>query len=153
VRLIKLIPLFWLVLCGLVPVPSDAEIYKWIDQGGRVQYGDRPPLEKKDSQKIKSNPQYQKSSSSENAPINNWEDRDRAFRQRRVERQMQAEKEAPTNSAQQMCRNARYKLQLLDGKTVYRVNDKGDRVYMDDAERNTIEQQARKDIAMHCSNF
>lgn len=65
---------------------------------------------------------------------------------------MQAEKEAPSHSAQEICRNARRKLQMLDGKVVYRVNEKGDRVYMEDAERSAIEQQARKDAASYCSN-
>src|SRR5690606_28013312 len=125
--------------------------YKWVDQNGRAQYGDRPPLEKKDSREIRLTPQ-QRSPSSENPPTSDWEDRDRAFRQRRIERQMQVEKEAPSHSAQEMCRNARRKLQMLDGRVVYRTNEKGERIYMEDAERGAIEQQARKDAASYCSN-
>lgn len=150
-RVIKLSLIYWLVICVLLPVPAVAEIYKLVDQNGRTQYGDRPPSEKKDSQEIRLNPQ-QRSPSSENPPTSDWEDKDRAFRQRRIERQMQAEKEVSSHPAQDICRNARRKLHMLDGKVVYRVNEKGDRVYMEDAERSAIEQQARKDVASYCSN-
>ena len=36
-----------LILCLLLPAAGLAEIYKWLDEQGKVQFGDRPPLEKK----------------------------------------------------------------------------------------------------------
>ncbi len=36
-----------LMLCLLLSAAASAEIYKWLDEQGRVQFGDRPPPEKK----------------------------------------------------------------------------------------------------------
>ncbi len=36
-----------LILCFLLSATASAEIYKWLDEQGRVQFGDRPPPEKK----------------------------------------------------------------------------------------------------------
>lgn len=36
-----------LMLCLALSAEAAAEIYKWMDEQGRVQFGDRPPLEKK----------------------------------------------------------------------------------------------------------
>ena len=36
-----------LALYFLLPAAASAEIYKWLDDQGRVQFGDRPPPEKK----------------------------------------------------------------------------------------------------------
>lgn len=129
----------------LFPLAASAQVYKWIDQHGKVQYGDRPPMDKKDSEILKSSSDRAGSYSS-----SQWEERDREFRKRRIERQAQAEKETPTASGEQLCLNARYKLQMLDGKSVYRINEKGERIYIEDAERNAIEAKAKKDIAMYC---
>ena len=36
-----------LMFCILLSATASAEIYKWLDEQGRVQFGDRPPPEKK----------------------------------------------------------------------------------------------------------
>lgn len=136
-----------MAICICLPVPSSAQIYKWIDSNGKVQYGDRPPSDNRSAEQPAIKPRQpiaQPVSSSD------WEEKDREFRKRRIERQMQAEKEDASVSSQRLCLNARYKLEMLDGKVVYRVNDLGERVYMEDAERNAIEKKAQQDIAAYC---
>lgn len=34
---------WWVVAAWLVAVPVQAEVYKWVDENGKVQFGDRPP--------------------------------------------------------------------------------------------------------------
>ncbi len=135
------------VILILLPASAAAQVYKWVDHHGKVQYGDRPAAAKKGSEQlmISSNLPL-----SESASSSSWKEKDREFRKRRIERQAQAEKEQPSVSSHQLCLNARYKLQMLDGKAVYRINDKGERVYMEDAERNAIERKAQQDISTHC---
>ncbi|MDQ9170274.1 DUF4124 domain-containing protein [Oxalobacteraceae bacterium R-40] len=141
-----LYPALFLLVSLLLPVSTTAQIYKWVDQNGKTQYGDRPPSERKEPQLLKVNPDRQATT-----PTSTWEDNDREFRKRRIERQMQAEKEAaPVAAAQQICMNARHALQMLDGKVVFRLNDKGERVYMEDEERNAVEKKAMQDIATYC---
>ncbi len=38
------------------PVNSNADVYKWLDEKGRVQYGDRPPPEKNDVESVSIKP-------------------------------------------------------------------------------------------------
>jgi hypothetical protein len=141
-----LYPALFLLVAFLLPISATAQIYKWVDQSGKTQYGDRPPSERKESQLLKVNPERQAAPAS-----STWEDNDREFRKRRIERQMQAEKEtAPIAAAQQICMNARHALQMLDGKVVFRLSDKGERVYMEDEERNAVEKKAMQDIATYC---
>jgi hypothetical protein len=135
-----------LMICMFFPMSAAAQVYKWVDASGKVQYGDRPPADRNGSERLSVKPptETQAVSSAD------WEQKDREFRKRRIEKQMQDEKEQSSVSSQQLCLNARYKLQMLDGKVVYRVNDKGERVYMEDAERNGIERKAQQDIARYC---
>lgn len=86
-----------IVILMLLPFSATAQVYKWIDQHGKVQYGDRPPSDKKDTEVLRSaSERAVKLSSSD------WEERDREFRKRRIERQAQAEKDVPAVSGQQI---------------------------------------------------
>lgn len=135
-----------LMICMLLPVSVSAQVFKWVDANGKIQYGDRPPAGKKHTEELNMAPVPQASAVSSN----NWEQKDREFRKRRIEKKMLEEKEQASVSSRQICLNARYKLQMLDGKVVYRVNEKGERVYMEDTERHAIETKAREDIAVYC---
>lgn len=134
--------------CMLLPISAATQIYKWVDTNGKVQYGDRPPSDMKSSEQfsVKSSSQAQVQAAS----LADWEEKDREFRKRRIEQQMRDEKEQASVSTQQLCLNARHKLDMLDGKVVYRINDKGERVYMEDVERNAIERKAQQDISRYC---
>lgn len=134
----------------LLPLTGFAQIYKWVDANGKVQYGDRPPHDKKSPEQLSVN---SGTGTPSQISAQDWEEKEREFRKRRIEKQMQAAQEQTSVSAQQICLSARYKLQMLDGKAVYRVNDKGERVYMEDSERNAIEKKAHEDISRYCPNW
>jgi hypothetical protein len=139
----------WLLLMPLLhPIPVFAQVYKWVDQNGRIQYGDMPPLGKADPELLRASPNQERNQPAR--PASNWEDSEREFQKRRIQKQMQAEKENPPISAAQLCGNARDKLQMLDGRVVYRVNEKGERIYMNDEERSAIETKAKQDMAKYC---
>lgn len=131
----------------LLPASSNAQVYKWVDQQGKVQYGDRLPSTMQESHQLNLKPAKQ-----DGLPASSsWEEKEREFRKRRIERQMQAEKETPEILPERICHSARYRLQLLDGKIVYRVGEKGERIYMEDAERLAIEEQAKNEISRYCA--
>lgn len=135
--------------CMLLPVSVSAQIYKWVDATGKVQYGDRPPIDKRNPEQLGG---YSAVEATPRISATDWKEKDREFRKRRIEKQMQEAKEQAAVSPHQLCLSARYKLQLLDGKAVYRVNDRGERIYMEDAERNAIETKAQQDISRYCRN-
>lgn len=135
-----------LVILMHLPISAEAQIYKWVNRNGKVQYGDMPPSDRQSPAQLAIKP----GQVTELKSPSDWEEKDREFRKRRIERQMKAEKEQPAISAQQLCLNARYKLQMLDGTVLYRIDDKGERVYMEDAERSAIEKKAQQDISMYC---
>lgn len=142
---IVLLPLL-LVLCTMT-LPAEAQVYKWIDANGKTQYGDMPPQSGKvKTEVIKATPPQK---ASEKAP--DWEDKDRDFRRRKIEQDAMKPKEQAVPHSQDICASARYKLQALDGKLIYRLDKSGQRVFMEDDERAAIEKKAKQDIVNHCS--
>jgi hypothetical protein len=142
----SVLPALLLILCGVAP-PAHAQVYKWVDANGKTHYGDAPP------QSGKAMPEVVKTPPAANLlePAPSWEEKDRDFRRRRIEQEAMKPKEETSPSSQQICASARYKIQMLDGKLVYRIDKKtGERVYMEDAERAAIESRARQDMANHC---
>ena len=138
----------------LVVSTASAQQYKWVDQNGKVQYGDLPPpgvkatplkpppgptssaapAGKKDAKKLSPEQEFQKRQKDEQ------------------ERQAKAEKEraeAATRSAN--CESARANLRTLEsGQRVSSTNAAGERVFMDEQQVAQQTAAARKAVADWC---
>jgi len=135
-----------LLVWSVFTLPAEAQIYKWVDASGKTRYGDTPPASgNAETQVMKTAPTGQ---SGAQAP--DWEEKDRDFRRRRIERDAMKPGEAATPASRQICASARHKMQTLDGRRVYRLDKNGERVYMEDGERAAIEAKAQQDIATYC---
>ena len=43
----------WLALCLALPLPASAQMYKWVDANGKVQYSDKPPPSNVKTEKLR----------------------------------------------------------------------------------------------------
>ena len=139
-----------LVLC-LASAAVTAEVYKWVDEQGKVHYGDRPPARGTQADTLALPP----------TPSADAEVVERAFMRRRLldafeaerqeEQQTQAEAEAAQRELDRRCAHLEQQLVRFErANVVYTESENGERVYMSDDERARAVGKARDWIAEHC---
>jgi len=127
---------------------AQAEVYRWVDENGEVHFSDRPRSGANTVRVPK-------------APASAPSDAGRAERQRRLLEAWQAERlrkqEAKSRAEEQArerrrnCAIARDNLrQYRNAGGVYRLNEQGERVFMDDAERGRLIAQWEGEVARWC---
>ena len=138
------------LLFSVVALPVQAQIYKSVDPGGRTVYSDAPPPPDNSSVSIVT------TTVSPAAPQQNtrWEGKDQAFRQRIMAKENeQAKEDFATAAAAKACDSARASMNELEkiyGRHAFRRDDNGERAYITDEERITIEKNAQESIAKNC---
>jgi hypothetical protein len=128
------------------------EIYKWTDADGNVHYGDRPVDTQSERLDIKSKP-------TDNANV-------QATTQARVDAQAQQREEAnnlpagPTpeelraeaEQRAEQCTASKAQLQkFLTSRRIYREDENGERVYMDEAEMQATRERAENQVEEYCN--
>jgi len=130
------------------------EIYKWTDENGNVHYEDRPtgaPTEER------LDLTYRRTSSSGvsqriQARHERQASREEAKSVAAAREQEAAEKTAAAAERQQACERARTRLETyLQSRRLYRTDENGERVYLDEAERQQARQKAEEQITEFCS--
>jgi hypothetical protein len=121
-----------LFVVALIPALAQAEMFKCVDERGRVTYADktRPGCKQVD---IQGSPPISGKLQDGNRPVGAREDA--AFKRRQIEREQAeaAEKAAETRR----CTALRRELaQLAPGRRIFHTNDKGERVYLEDDARD-----------------
>ncbi len=130
------------------------EIYKWTDENGNVHYEDRPS-----------------GAASEERLDITYRRTDGSAVQKRVQTRVDAQtsrreaesvaaaarEEAADNAAadearKQKCERSRARLEsYLQSRRLYRTDENGERVYLDDAQRQEARQKAEEQISEFCS--
>ena len=126
----------------LATTAAYAEIYQWKDASGKTVISDKPPMGATQQQKTFAS---ESPASSVSAP-KTTADKDMEFRKRQKEAQDNAEKaskeQAAATANKENCDNARRYLRSLEsGERISQTDDKGERYYLDDTQR---EQEAAK---------
>jgi len=136
---------------------SSAQQYKWVDKNGRTQYGDHPPPGTK-ATALKGPPAPAAPPAAPAAaaakgpgPLTPEE----AFRKRQLDAQKareSAEKDQQAASAKaDNCSRAKEAARLYEsGAPIARADDKGERFFLSDSQRETEMQRARKLVADNC---
>ncbi len=130
---------------------ATAEVYKWVDADGNVNYGDRPPAADADARSMPPPP----------SPAEDAEREQRSVKQRRLLEAFEAERaeralaaaEAAAARADraQKCERARRQLAGLErANVVYTTDDSGARAYMSDGERRQAAANTRVWIGKNC---
>ena len=133
---------------------SASDIYRWTDEDGNVYYEDRPtgaPTEERVS--ISSN--RTDSGAVDNriqARLDRQTARDEA-KAAAADAEQQAAAQAEVEAErQQACERARARLETyLQARRLYRSDDNGERVYLDDDQRQEARQKAEDQITEFCS--
>ncbi|MFY9317010.1 MAG: DUF4124 domain-containing protein [Burkholderiales bacterium] len=133
----------------LVALPAQAQMYKCVDARGVTQYSDKPCADGKGKAvDIRAQPPISGKLQGSGDPGA----AERDFQRRRIE--SAREEEAVAARAEQQKRRCAAMHSQLDSLTRYstisKMNEKGERVYMDDATRNAQVEQLKSAIARDC---
>ena len=133
--------------------PAAAAIYKWVDEKGVTQYSEKPPQGRKPAE-VPIQPSSG-ASGAQNAP-KSWQQQEAEFQQRRVEQEEKRLKKEALDKAgagdrMRTCLQARQDLHTLEQqRPVYWVNDKGERVYVEDKNRDDLRDRLRAIAEQNC---
>ncbi|HEX4329565.1 MAG TPA: DUF4124 domain-containing protein [Burkholderiales bacterium] len=141
--------LLMLAVCGT----AMAQIYKWVDEKGVTHYDQRSP------QNVKSKEvQLHDGSTGATPPApsgaspDSAKDKDRGFRQRQAQREKDAAKLAhDTEEREKKCAYMTGRLaELQRSRRVYETNANGERVYLDDQQRDKLQAQHEQEYNQNC---
>ena len=130
-------------------VPASAQVYKWVDEHGTTHYGQRPPPGRKAEQigERLANPAPPAA-----AARPDWKEQDLEFRSRRIKaEQAEARREQQQAADRRACNLARDNLaQMKVARRLYRLDEKGERVYASDAEHEAAVARQEAMVAQRC---
>jgi hypothetical protein len=130
------------------------EIYKWTDSEGNVHYEDRPSGAATEE---RIDIAYRRTDSSAvnqriQARLDRQSERDEAKSVAAAQEQEAADSAAAAEERARACERARSRLETyLQSRRLYRTDENGERVYLDDAERQEARQKAEEQITEFCS--
>ena len=147
----NLIGLFVLLMCA---TPVNAELYKWVDEQGKVHYSDQPASEKTKSES-KLDISNQPAPSTNVETTKSWQEKELDYKKRQASA---AESEAKKQKAaldakakHDNCENAKNNLSQLESiAPVYTYDEKTGRSYLNEAQRAEALEKARKSVAEWC---
>jgi hypothetical protein len=147
-----------------LPVAAQ-QLYKYVGPDGKVQYSDRPPADGRKAEKVTSSRLSSVGSgataaaaSSEAAKSGSPKtaaEQEQAFRQRKTEADEKARKGEKLAQEQQQqaeaCANARRDLAgVQSGARVARLNEAGERIFLDDSGVQSEISRLQRDVAANC---
>jgi hypothetical protein len=154
-----------LAAAGLVAAPSAAQqLYKYVGPDGRVQYSDRPPTEGQKAEKVTGGRVSSVASgasstaggdAAKSGAPKSLAEREQDFRKRRLEAQDKAAKDAKLAESRraqdETCAVLRSELSgLQSGARVGRINEQGERVFLEDDGVQQEIQRLQREIASAC---
>ena len=146
------------ILAGLACVSFIAAaegMYKWVDDKGVTHYSESPPpddVTAKKATKIDIKP----TAPSEPGKVFNWKQKEQDSRTQNVQkvqedREREAKEAQVTAQRKQLCQEALRQVNFLSQQVpVYSVNDKGERVYVEDDVRATRIADAQEKMRKYC---
>jgi hypothetical protein len=161
----RLLVAIWLILC-LAP-PAFAQMYKWVDSEGKVQYSDKPPPSNIKTEKLR-NP-----ASATSAPAasegksgakkdavkpgpKTVAEQEQAFKKRQLDaakaQQEAGQKQAEAREKAENCRRAKAAVTSLQiGGRQMRIDEKGERAFLDDQQVAQEMAKAQQEAAAACN--
>lgn len=157
-----------LLIASLAFTGTAAAQYKWVDQNGRIQYGDTPPVGAGSSTVRPSSPvprteatqdeagdEAKKNPTKKDKAPATMAEKEADFRKRRLdadaEREKQAQAQQKADQRRDNCARARENVRVLETGRVARMNAKGERHYLDDAQLAQEMVKARHLVQDWCS--
>lgn len=148
-----------LVLLLLAATNVNARIFKWVDENGVTHYSEtQPPKQKAIEVQAQPAPPVA-GDESVNPETKRWQKLEAEFQKRKAERQATEKvKELEEENARRLavenkkkCILAQQNLYVLQQeRSVFTLNEKGERVYVDDKMRTTEIENIKQNIATYC---
>jgi len=125
------------VVATCLPLAAPAQVYKWVDEKGVTHYGQKPSATA-NAQELQLHDPTGGPSPNAAAANPSVQELENGFRQRQLERQQAEAKEAAARAQRtQRCQSLRNNANgLKNARRVYIRNDQGERVIMEDAQRD-----------------
>lgn len=154
-----------LAVAALLAAPLGAQqLYKSVGPDGRVQYSDRPPVSGQKAEKVTASrissvgPGPAAGAGAEGAKANAPKtpaEQEQAFRQRRIEAEEKAKKDdklaQDNRNKEASCAGARRELAgLQSGARAARLNEQGERVFLEDDQIQQEVARIQREIAAGC---
>ncbi len=147
------VPLGLAMVLGALCVisPAQSALYKWTDANGRVVYSDQPPSGDVKVETLAGPPPP----ANRNA-VKEMANKEAEGKKQQLDAADNAKKAAVTRADAQkragMCRDTRAELAALSADQVllYKLNEKGETVYMDDAERRRRREALESSLRANC---
>jgi len=136
----------------LAVAAAQAQVYRWVDSNGRVQYSDRKPTEAKSAQEVRNTVSAIGSQSGTGSAA----EREQDFQKRRQEQteSQQKQQQAATEQRQKAenCQRARENLAALQsGQRIARFTPSGERVYLEDNDRAAEVARTQQLVQANCN--
>jgi len=146
--------LICVLLSFLVSMVAQAQVYKWVDQNGKIQYSDQPPpssaVQNEKKLGIKSSPSSVLSSDdSKSKDLSTDKQEFDKRRQEKKEKETQQQAEAEENKKKCIDAQGRQKI-YMESPRLTVPDGKGGIVYVDDDARQNQIDDAAKAIATYC---
>jgi hypothetical protein len=136
-------------LVVIVSVTGYADVYKWVDEEGRIHYGEKPPVEDAVRIEIRETPEvddtYQQQGIDQQKLLQIYEEE----RSLKKEEQLKAEKEKVERKKQ--CEALAVELNnLKQGGIFYDLDKNGERKYYSESELAAYIEKLQSDYNKHC---
>jgi len=153
---------FLLILLTLTSASSFAGLNKWVDANGKVHYSDQPPPANVKATVLRSASGATAPAATGDAAASSVPAAPKTIAEREAElkKAQQAKKEAADMAAQKQaeaaaikenCIAARKSLSILqEGMRMVEIDDKGERFYLNDEQRQQRIARAQQDISTYC---
>jgi type IV secretory pathway VirB10-like protein len=142
-----------IVLLGICADVQARQVYKWVDENGDTHYGDYPKENATEKLNVQSNsPAASAPNTNSRQHLEKQKQMADTMREERLKRKEEKEKaKKEQQEKERKCAIAKGKLQDYKefGRIVTR-GDKGERQYMNDAEREKLLQRTQKEVDKWC---
>ena len=141
------------ILLMAAPLVVNASVYKWVDENGKVHYGDRPQGGQPTVEiQVDTVPEAQPSPGDGMSRAEKRERLLQAMEEDRVEKQEQREKQkALSQQNKQKCNRYRDRMRHYQrASALYNLDNNGNRVYVSDADRTSATKKLQAKINKYC---
>ena len=153
-RIIKLFRACGAFALLLGAMTAGAQIHKWVDANGVTHYSEKPPADGKSKSIELREATPRSTGSSAPAPASaSLKDRETEYRKRQTQReQTEAAAAQEKERRDAVCKKARAQLiNLQTTSRMYNLNDRGERVFMSAAERDTSVALYEAEVNRNCN--
>ncbi|KPP97390.1 DUF4124 domain-containing protein [Marinobacter sp. HL-58] len=144
---------FLILLCLLIASITHAGTYRWVDENSQIHFGDRPPANAAPEEvTLKSaTPAADAAVDERKRRVNEF--LEQSGRERAERNRIKAEQEARSAKLESRCQALRARLRYLKSVSgIYRLNNDGERVFVDDEENMQLRRDFQARVQSECDS-